>query len=138
VVAGAVKIVLPSAEDGEPAIMATLTPGDFFGALALLDDPRSATAVALGKTGRWSSDGRRSSISSTATDRCGSRSWRPSPRIARSAAHVQDLHFLDLPVGWRSGSCARRPTRPRRRTAASGPVALCQSGGGMIGSSRGP
>src|SRR5665811_1057489 len=51
VVEGAVKIVLPSAEDGEPAIMATLQVGDFFGALALLDGaPRSATAVALGRT----------------------------------------------------------------------------------------
>ncbi len=45
--AGAVKIVLPSAE-GEEAIIATLRPGDFFGELALLDgEPRSATATAL-------------------------------------------------------------------------------------------
>jgi CRP-like cAMP-binding protein len=47
VAAGAVKIVLPSAE-GEEAIIATLRPGDFFGELAILDGaPRSATAIAL-------------------------------------------------------------------------------------------
>src|SRR5215218_8134859 len=47
VAAGAVKIVLPSAE-GEEAIIATLRPGDFFGELALLDGAsRSATAAAL-------------------------------------------------------------------------------------------
>jgi CRP/FNR family transcriptional regulator, cyclic AMP receptor protein len=47
VAAGAVKILLPSAE-GEEAIIATLRPGDYFGELALLDGAtRSATAAAL-------------------------------------------------------------------------------------------
>src|SRR5947208_14461168 len=45
---GAVKIVLPSPEGEEGAIIATLARGDFFGELALLDGaPHSATAVAL-------------------------------------------------------------------------------------------
>src|SRR4029077_10912785 len=48
---GAVKIVLPSPEGEEGAIIATLTRGDFFGELALLDGaPHSATAVALEPT----------------------------------------------------------------------------------------
>lgn len=99
VVSGAVKIVLPSAEDGEPAIMATLPPGDFFGALALLDgDPRSATAVALGRTETLVLR-REAFLDLVDSDR--------SLRIALLAAlsreirsitaHVQDLHFLDLP-----------------------------------------
>jgi CRP/FNR family cyclic AMP-dependent transcriptional regulator len=47
VAAGAIKILLPSAE-GEEAIIATLRPGDYFGELALLDGAtRSATAAAL-------------------------------------------------------------------------------------------
>ncbi len=49
-VAGAVKVVLPS-EEGDEAILATLRPGDFLGELALLDGAeRSATAVALEPT----------------------------------------------------------------------------------------
>jgi CRP-like cAMP-binding protein len=57
VVEGGVKIVLPSAEDGEPAIIATLRPGDFFGALALLDGaPRSATAASGTCSSRWSAN----------------------------------------------------------------------------------
>src|ERR1700730_10581092 len=45
---GTVKIVLPSPEGEEGAIIATLARGDFFGELALLDGaPHSATAVAL-------------------------------------------------------------------------------------------
>ena len=45
---GSVKIVLPSPEGEEGAIIATLSRGDFFGELALLDGgARSATAVAL-------------------------------------------------------------------------------------------
>jgi CRP/FNR family cyclic AMP-dependent transcriptional regulator len=48
---GAVKIVLPSPEGEEAAIIATLGRGDFFGELALLDGAyRSATAVAVEPT----------------------------------------------------------------------------------------
>ena len=48
---GSVKIVLPSPDTGDDAIIATLTRGDFFGELALLDGaPHSATAVAMEPT----------------------------------------------------------------------------------------
>jgi CRP/FNR family cyclic AMP-dependent transcriptional regulator len=41
---GSVKVVLPSDEGAEPAIVAILGPGEFFGELAILDGaPRSAT-----------------------------------------------------------------------------------------------
>src|SRR5205814_9275268 len=48
---GAVKIVLPSPEGEEGAIIATLGRGDFFGELALIDGaPHSATAIAVEPT----------------------------------------------------------------------------------------
>src|SRR6185295_3739897 len=48
---GSVKIVLPSPEGEEGAIIATLSRGDFFGELALLDGaPHSATTVAIEPT----------------------------------------------------------------------------------------
>jgi len=140
VVEGAVKIVLPSAEDGEPAIIATLRPGDFFGALALLDGaPRSATAVALGKTETLILR-REAFLEIVEKD--------SSLRIALFAslageirsitAHVQDLHFLDLP-----GRLARRILREASglRPAADGSIRLpwpyTQSElAGMIGGSR--
>jgi CRP/FNR family transcriptional regulator, cyclic AMP receptor protein len=99
IVEGAVKIVLPSAEDSEPAIVATLNPGDFFGALALLDGaPRSATAVALGRTETLVL---RRDVFLDLIDR--DRSLRRAllaslaGEIRSITAHVQDLHFLDLP-----------------------------------------
>ncbi|HLX33655.1 MAG TPA: Crp/Fnr family transcriptional regulator [Candidatus Limnocylindrales bacterium] len=140
VVSGAVKIVLPSAEDGEPAIMATLQPGDFFGALALLDgDPRSATAVALGRTETLVLR-REAFLELVDSDR----SLRVallaslSREIRSITAHVQDLHFLDLP-----GRLARRILREAgdETPQADGSILLpwpyTQSElAGMIGGSR--
>jgi CRP/FNR family transcriptional regulator, cyclic AMP receptor protein len=99
VVEGAVKILLPSAEDGEPAIMATLNVGDFFGALALLDGaPRSATAIALGRTETLVLR-RETFLELIDQDPTLRRALLASlAREIRSiTAHVQDLHFLDLP-----------------------------------------
>jgi CRP/FNR family transcriptional regulator len=99
VAVGAVKIVLPSAEDEEPAIIATLRPGDFFGELALFDDaPRSATAIALGATETLvlrrevfldlidEDQSLRHALLSSLAD-----------EIRSITLHVGDLHFLDLP-----------------------------------------
>jgi len=140
IAAGAVKIVLPSAEDSEPAIMATLGPGEFFGALAVLDGaPRSATAVALGRTETLvlrrdaflelidrEQSLRRALLAGLAHE------------IRSITAHVQDLHFLDLP-----GRLARRILREAqgRPREADGAVRLpwpyTQAElAGMIGGSR--
>src|SRR5258705_13472739 len=51
VASGSVKVVLPSDEGAEPAIVAILGPGEFFGELAILDGaPHSATIVAVEPT----------------------------------------------------------------------------------------
>src|SRR4029453_14343485 len=51
VASGSVKVVLPSDEGAEPAIVAILGPGEFFGELAILDcAPHSATIVAVEPT----------------------------------------------------------------------------------------
>lgn len=48
IASGGVKVVLPSPDAGESAILATLGPGDFFGELALLDGgAHSASVIAL-------------------------------------------------------------------------------------------
>ena len=140
VVAGAVKIVLPSAEDGEPAIMATLRPGDFFGALALLDGaPRSATAVALGRTETLVLR-REAFLELVDTDHTLRVALLSSlsHEIRSITAHVQDLHFLDLP-----GRLAKRILREAagRAPEPDGSVELpwpyTQSElAGMIGGSR--
>jgi CRP-like cAMP-binding protein len=98
IAAGSVKIVLPSPDAGEPAILATLGPGDFFGELALLDgEPHSASVIALEATetlvlGRAdferlfeSEPGlRRALVGSLAGE------------LRRLTGHVEGLHFLDL------------------------------------------
>ena len=96
---GSVKIVLPSPGSADDAIIATLTRGDFFGELALLDGaPHSATAVAtepseallLGRT-RFQdlveADPalRRALFAGLAAE------------LRRLTGHVEELLFLDLP-----------------------------------------
>jgi CRP/FNR family cyclic AMP-dependent transcriptional regulator len=105
---GAVKIVLPSADEAEPAIIATLGPGEFFGVLALLDEaPRSATAVALGRTETLVLR-RDAFLELVDADRSLRRTLLAAlaHEIRSITAHVQDLHFLDLP-----GRLARRILR---------------------------
>jgi CRP-like cAMP-binding protein len=99
VTSGQVKITLPADDGSDPAILTTIGPGGFFGALALLDGaPRSATAIALDRVEtqvlqRDAFDGlldtetalRRSLLAALAGE------------IRRLTAQVEDLHFLDLP-----------------------------------------
>jgi CRP/FNR family transcriptional regulator, cyclic AMP receptor protein len=99
VASGSVKVVLPSDEGAEPAIVAILGAGEFFGELAILDGAaHSATIVAVEPTetlvlhrdaflGLIDSDAglRRALLASLATE------------IRRLTGHVEDLHFLDLP-----------------------------------------
>jgi len=99
VASGSVKVVLPSDEGAEPAIVAVLGPGEFFGELAILDGaPHSATIVAIEPTETLvlhrdaflalidsEPDLRRALLASLATE------------IRRLTGHVEDLHFLDLP-----------------------------------------
>ncbi len=96
---GSVKIVLPSPEGEEGAIIATLMRGDFFGELALLDGaPHSATAVAIEPTEalvlrrdrfedlvETQPQLRKALFAGLVTE------------LRRLTGHVEELHFLDLP-----------------------------------------
>lgn len=115
---GSVKIVLPSPEGEEGAIIATLGRGEFFGELALLDGaPHSATAVAIEPTqtqvlNRETFDQlietqpalRRALFAGLAGE------------LRRLTDHVEDLYFLDLPGRLASGLVRRarlqHPDRP--------------------------
>ncbi len=99
VIAGEVKITIPSDEGLEPVILTTIGPGGFFGELALLDGaPRSASAVAMGavESSLLHRDAfdhlfdmepglRRALLATLARE------------IRRLSSQVEDLHFLDLP-----------------------------------------
>jgi len=108
--AGAVKIVLPSAE-GEEAIIATLREGDFFGELSLLDGvSRSATATALEPSETLVLP--RPIFRQLMQDDPGLRDALLaglSHELRRLTAHVEELHFLDL-----AGRLAMRLTRLAR------------------------
>jgi CRP/FNR family transcriptional regulator, cyclic AMP receptor protein len=138
---GSVKVVLPSDEGAEPAIVAILGPGEFFGELAILDGaPHSATIVAVEPTETLvlhrdaflalidSDSGlRRALLASLATE------------MRRLTGHVEDLHFLDLPG--RLASRILRLAKSAGRSAGDGTVRISwpytQSElAGMIGGSR--
>jgi CRP/FNR family cyclic AMP-dependent transcriptional regulator len=96
---GAVKIVLPSPEGEEAAIIATLGRGDFFGELALLDGAyRSATAVAVEPTATLVL--RREPFELLIDTDAGLRHALfagLATELRRLTGHVEELHFLDLP-----------------------------------------
>ncbi|MDL2334967.1 MAG: Crp/Fnr family transcriptional regulator [Chloroflexota bacterium] len=122
VAAGAVKILLPSAE-GDEAIIATLRPGDFFGELALLDGAsRSATAAALDQADTLvlprpvfielldTLPGLRDALLAGLAH-----------ELRRLTGHVEELHFLDL-----AGRLAMRLSRLASESApgATGEIKL--------------
>ncbi len=139
VATGSVKVVLPSNEGAEPAIVAVLGPGEFFGELAILDGaPHSATIVAVEPAETLvlrreaflelidtEPELRRALLASLAVE------------IRRLTGHVEDLHFLDLP-----GRLASRIVRLAASAGASSGEAriawpYTQSElAGMIGGSR--
>jgi CRP/FNR family transcriptional regulator, cyclic AMP receptor protein len=99
VASGSVKVLLPAPDAGEAAILATLSRGQFFGELAMLDgQPHSASVVALEPT---------EALVLGRTDF--ERLFEAEPSIRRSLVlalagqlrrltdHVEALHFLDLP-----------------------------------------
>jgi CRP/FNR family cyclic AMP-dependent transcriptional regulator len=96
---GRVKIVLPPADAGEPAILATLGPGQFFGELAVLDGrPHSASVVAVEPTRALMlghADFERLFESEPAIRH--SLVLALASEIRRLTDHVEALHFLDLP-----------------------------------------
>ena len=97
VLSGRIKISSPS-ETGVEAILATLRPSEFFGALALLDGaPRSATATAVSASEtlvlpreqfRQLVDDVRSIREHVLAELAG--------EIRRLTSHVEELHFLDI------------------------------------------
>ena len=98
IASGSVKVVLPSPDTGEPALLTTLRTGDFFGELAILDgEPHSASVIALEPTetlvlGRADFERlfetepglRRALVASLARE------------LRRLTGHVEAMHFLDL------------------------------------------
>jgi CRP/FNR family transcriptional regulator, cyclic AMP receptor protein len=97
IVAGEVKISLPS-ETGEEAILVRLVAGDVFGELALLDGaPRSATATAMAvsETVVLPRDRFRQLIAEEPAVRDALLASLAA-ELRRLTTHVEELHFLDI------------------------------------------
>jgi len=97
ILAGRVKISSPS-ETGVEAILTTLRPGEFFGALALIDGaPRSATATAVepSETLVLPRDRFRQLVNERAEVR-DLVFTELARELRRLTNHVEELHFLDI------------------------------------------
>lgn len=96
-VSGRIKISSPS-ETGVEAILATLQPGEFFGALALLDGaPRSASATAVDGTEVMILP--RSTFRRLLNEHGAIRDHvlaALAGEVRRLTYHVEELHFLDI------------------------------------------
>ena len=130
VASGRVKVMLPSPDAGEPAILATLGRGQFFGELAMLDgEPHSASVVALEPTetlvlGR--DDFERLFESEPSIRR--SLVLALARELRRLTDHVEALHFLDLPgrLAFRIADLARSAAQtdaPTNGASAAGATA---------------
>jgi CRP-like cAMP-binding protein len=97
ILAGEVKISLPS-ETGDEAILATLRPGDAFGEIALLDGaPRSASATARSATETVVLP--RDRFHELIATEAGFRDAifaSIAGELRRLTRHVEELHFLDI------------------------------------------
>lgn len=140
VASGSVKVVLPSNETAEPAIVAILGRGEFFGELALLDGAaHSATIVAVEPTETLVLH-RETFLSLIDADSALRRALLASlaAEIRRLTGHVEDLHFLDLPGRLASRILRLAAGRPSGRDGSIRvPWPYTQSElAGMIGGSR--
>ena len=97
ILTGRVKISSPS-ETGVEAILTTLRPGEFFGALAIIDGaPRSATATAVDPTETLVLP--RDRFRQLLNERTEVRDLvftRLAGELRRLTNHVEELHFLDI------------------------------------------
>jgi CRP/FNR family transcriptional regulator, cyclic AMP receptor protein len=140
IVAGEVKISLPS-EAGDEAILARLQPGDVFGELALLDGaPRSATATALGVVETVVLP--RSSFRQLIAEEPAVRDAllaSLAAELRRLTTHVEELHFLD--ITGRLAACLARLATDGGTPAPDGAIRLASTLtqgdlASMVGSTR--
>ncbi len=114
--AGRVKISSPS-DSGVEAILTTLRPGEFFGALALIDgEPRSATATAVEPSETMVLP--RERFRQLVNERVEVRDIvfaELARELRRLTNHVEELHFLDI-----AGRLASLLVRMAEEQAAEG------------------